>query len=189
MHHRLALFVAALCSLPGLAFAANQGSLGSTSTGSLTLTAQGPALPRQVQVTGLSDPIFTNSDRSEFDGTKPGFTMLFCVVDTYSGALSLNVASAGGPQANGWRLVSSGGQSVVYRAVFKAANSPTLLGDSWSAGTSFSFSIPIGISVADAAACGTGNMKANFVLINGDMPQTLPAVSYTDTLTFVLSPQ
>src|SRR3546814_1094060 len=60
--HLLALGAVVAVATPGAALAATQGSLGATSTGTVSISA---SVPARVRISGLADVAFTNQDRSE----------------------------------------------------------------------------------------------------------------------------
>lgn len=173
---------------PSIATAATQGSLSTgNSTGSITVTLNGPALARQVQVTGLTDPIVNNASRSEYDSSVPGVTTTFCLVDTHSGSLAL-AASVGSLATGGWALESPG-YVVPFRIAFtKTDNSFIALTPTNSISTPF-IQLPAGVSVTSAGACGAGTIKAHVFLPDGEVPASSPARTYTATVQIVLSPQ
>jgi hypothetical protein len=181
----------ALCSLAiaaPAAQAATQGSLTTgNSTGSMTVTANGPATARQVQVTGITDPVVNNSTRSEFDANNPGTTVTFCVVDTYAGSLAL-AANTGSLTSGGWAL-DGGGSIVAFRIAFTKLDNTLIAETPTNSISSGFFGLPAGVSVTSSGACGSGNLKAHVYLPNGTMPETLPARTYTATVQLVLSPQ
>ncbi len=189
---KIRLFVVAVLSASASlsTHAAQQGTLGATSTGSFTLTADGPAAPRLVQVLNLSDLTFNNSTRADSFAGAPGATMRFCLVDTYGGAVQLQLSNSNGfSNPNGWKLLSSGGDQVAYTVSVTNANDGSLLGGLPPASTSFFANAPSGVAVTNSTACGVGNIKFNAVLENPTLlPETVPARSYTDTITIVATP-
>jgi hypothetical protein len=171
------------------AMAANQGQLGSTSTADFGITAQGPVLPRQVQILNVVDMTLTNSTRSEVDATYPGATMYFCAIDTYSGAMSITVTSANGASANPvsrWLLKTTSNDLLDYTARLALASNNNIIGNTQS-GNSFTATVTAGYTVSGAGACGSGNLKFH-VNLDTAMPQTFPARNYIDTVTMVASP-
>lgn len=182
----------ALCSATTVpALAATQGTLGPTSTGSYVITATRPATPRQVQVLNISDVSLTNITRADTDPSTPGVTMRFCLIDTYSGTVQLQLSSTNGVfNPNGWRLQSTGGDLLSYGVSVTSASDGAVLGTLPPLSPSFGFSVPPTVVVANSGACGAGNVKVNTVLISpSTMPETIPARVYTDTITIVATPQ
>jgi hypothetical protein len=191
MKTRLVCVLAVCTAASFSAQAATQGTLGPTSTGSYLLTATGPAIPRQVQVLNVSDVSLTNGTRADTDPSTPGVTMRFCLIDTYSGTVQLQLSSSNGIfNPNGWRLQSSGGDLLSYGVSVTSAADGSLLGSLPALSSSFTATVPPAVVVANSGACGVGNVKVNTVLISpSTMPETLPARVYTDTITIVATPQ
>jgi hypothetical protein len=181
-----AILAATLCMQ---ANAATQGTASTTSSqGSFVVTMNGPVTPRAVQVLNIADITLNNASRSEIDAALPGSTMTFCVVDSYSGATQIIVQAANGGSSSGYVAVSGdGAQSFYDLSITSAANTGTVLGKN-DAGTSFAVALAAGFAVVNASACSSGNLKAHVVL-RAAMPNSLPAKSYTDTLTLTLTPQ
>lgn len=171
--------------------AAQQGTFGSTSTGSFTLTASGPATPHQVQVLNLSDVTLTNGSRADTNSSTPGVTMTFCLVENYGGAVQLHLTNANGLfNPNGWKLTSSGGDVVSYGLSVTRASDGFELGTLPPLYNFFDVAVPANTAVTSTAACGTGNIKVNAVLITpSTLPDTIPARTYTDVITIVATPQ
>lgn len=168
------------------ALAASQGTAsGTSSTGNFLLTAQGPATPRTVQILGLTDPTLTNASRAEVDTSNPGVTTSFCIVDTYSGSVSLSVSSGSGSGA--FQVVAGDGTRLQYLIRITDPTNATNYGGDVTTATSFTRPITSG-TVSSSASCGTGNYKAH-IRLTQVMPETIPARNYTDTVTFVVTPQ
>jgi hypothetical protein len=170
--------------------AASQGVASTTSSsGSFVVTANGPATPRTVQVLNLSDATFSNTNRPDNDANFIGTTMTFCVVDTYGGASSISLTSANGGLGNGWSLNSPAGSAVTYRVALTTAGLASLAQTPSDGTNTFSANLNAGIAATSPSTCGTGNLKANIYLLGGPMPETLPARTYSDTITVVLTAQ
>lgn len=195
-HRRLAL-VAAVSVSVGV-HAATQGDLSTISSqASFTATAQGPALARQVQILNVSDVTITNSTHPENNAGVVGVSMPFCIVDTYVGAVNLTMTTSnplGG--FNKWVLKSGDGSGVTYVLDLTYAD----LTGSFTPGGSLTSSsvtnlVPAGKAVASSGACGSGNFKVHFKVYDSGgfnpapLPETLPAKTYTDTITMVVTPQ
>jgi hypothetical protein len=181
--------VGALFVFCGHATAATQGTASTTSSqGSFVVTMNGPVTPRTVQVLNVADITLNNASRAEIDAALPGSTMTFCVVDTYSGATGLTVQAANGASSAGYVAVSGdGAQSNYDLSITSATNTGSVLGKN-GATPVFGVNLAAGFAVANASACSSGNIKAHVVL-RAPMPDSLPAKSYTDTITLTLTPQ
>lgn len=184
---RLALPVLlALATSP--VFAAQQGSLGTTSTATYEITANGPVLPRLVQILNVSE-VITTSTRAERVASSPGATASACVVDTYGGAVSLTVSNAlaNGNTADGWVLKASTGDTIIFRTEVTDMSNSAIYGGFQGGSNSFVARIPAGSTVSSSGSCGTGTIKLHDFFIGGQtMPETFPARSYT-TITLVAS--
>lgn len=189
MKTKLMFAAAGLVALTGVSFAATQGTAGSTSTATVNVNAQGPAIPRQVQVLNVADINFDNNSRSERGVGRPGSTMQFCLVDTYGGDVNLTL-STNNPVStarNSWQLAASGGQLITYSATLTRADMTSLSGGTSNVNPSFAVPVSGAFTVPNTSACGSGNMKIHLDL-ETDMPQTIPARNYLDTITMVASP-
>ncbi|MFN7571975.1 MAG: hypothetical protein ACK5TK_11070 [Betaproteobacteria bacterium] len=186
--HFAAVALASISALP--AIAATQGSLGTTSTATFGVTANGPATPRLVQVLDVEDATFNNSTQSERSPSTPGVTMTFCVVDTYAGAVTLQVSNDGtnGIDSNGFLLKATSGTTVtIYPEVTNVSVSS--LWGAFSGANSFTATIPAGQTVSAAAACGVGNVKIHVSLpASQTLPETIGGTSFTTTITMVATP-
>lgn len=177
--------------------AATQGTLGSSSTGSLSVTANAPPPPRLVQVLNLSDVTLTNSlgaptyaFSTVVEGAiTNGTTFNFCVVETTGGNASLTLTSSnGGNNGDGsFRLVHAGsGTFVKYKVALTDINTAGVVDAKSDAnGSSFITTIPSSLVRTSAAACSTDNLKLHLGF------RTLPStgLSYADTITITVSPQ
>jgi hypothetical protein len=184
--------VGALFVFCGHATAATQGTASTTSSqGSFVVTMNGPVTPRTVQVLNVADITLNNASRAEIDAALPGSTMTFCVVDTYSGATQLIVQSANGANSFGWNAVSNDGaqtQSYYDLSITSAANTGSILGKNAAPSPSFGVPLAAGLAVGSTSACSSGNIKAHVVL-RAAMPDSLPAKTYIDTITLIVTPQ
>lgn len=157
-HRILAALIGIACSS---GFAAQQGTLGATSTGSFTNTFNATGL-RQVQVLGLFDATvsidsgminaFTSSPGTPVQGVADNF----CVVDTYGGAVGLTV-TANEYSATTLRPVAraASGSILGYQLSMESVANPgfNTVMDS----TQPTQIVPNGFS--DASQCGGGNMR------------------------------
>jgi hypothetical protein len=191
MSHRFSRVVMCLPMLAAAmhAGAVTQGTPSSTSsTGSFVFTANAPATPRLVQVLNISDITVDNSSRAlKGPSNVPGGTMSFCVVDTYVGTVGLSISSTNYTGANGWNVRASDGSRLEYD-VLAETPSETTLGASSPSAASFAVSMGPSRVVGDSSQCSTGNIRLHLNL-KATMPTSLPAKSYTDTVTLVATPQ
>jgi hypothetical protein len=187
MNKTYRLAAALLAVIGGPALSATQGTAGATSTASFGITAQGPAVVRQVQVLNVADITLDNNSRSELTPSSVGATMAFCVVDNYGGGVSLTVTSAN-PSAGAfkWTLATTEGQTITYNASLTLADL-SLVRNNVNPSNTFTGTISSGATVTSTTACGSGNLKFS-VALDTPMPQTLPARTYSDTITMVASP-
>jgi len=170
-------------------FAATQGSLGSTSSGTFGVAANGPATPRQVQVLNLSDVSFNNADHPDAgnQGSEIGKSMRFCLVDTYVGQVQLTVNTGNNLLSNTWwQLRTTDGVLINYAVAVGLPGQVTPIQASRNANAT-SFSFTTFAAVADSSSCGSGNLVAH-VYVQSAMPNTLPARTYTDTITVLATP-
>jgi hypothetical protein len=182
----LILGLSFLASAP---FAATQGTLGSTSSGTFGVAANRPATPRQVQVLNLSDVSFTNSDHPDADnqGSEIGESMRFCLVDTYAGQVRLTVSTGNNLLSyTWWQLGTTDGVLVNYAVTVGLPGQATPIAASRNANATSS-SLTTFAAVADRSSCGSGNLVAH-VYVQSAMPNTLPARTYTDTITVLATP-
>lgn len=176
----------ALMVVAGTAGAATQGTLGATSTG--TFTNSFNSNPAQVQVLNLKDSVMSpTSGNVTFPAGNsiPGVQDNFCVVSTSGGAVNLVFTST--------NFVSD-----PYRTALDAGGTPLPNGYIMSVGTGGSvqaytglgtagFTVPAGVTVTAATACGTGNVTKQIVIAGGSALPAGTAV-YTDTVTVVATP-
>jgi hypothetical protein len=166
----------ALCAEPALA--ATQGSMGSTSTGSVSISA---SVPNRVQLTGLSDVSFTNQDPS----TAASNAQNVCVWSNTS-TRGYNVTATGSGAGNAFAL-ANGAQSVSYNVEW-SGTSGQASGSSLSSGTALT-----GLtSTATAAGCTSGPATTASLIVkipSANLQTMQAALSYTGTLTLVVAPE
>lgn len=183
-YSRCALALAG-AALSGAALAATQGSPSTTSsTGNFAVTATSPATPRQVQVLNISDIAVNNSTRADDDPSRPGATMAFCLVDSYGGTVALAATTANTPSGS-WQLRSADASAVGYEIVFRPMDNSSVYGTTGAAST---LAISNPARVSSTALCGGGTIKAQVHLF-GNIPDSFPIKTYSDTVTLVLTPQ
>ena len=162
----------------GDAVAATQGSLGSTSTGSITI---GASVPNKVQLSGLTDVSFTNQDPA----TPAANAQNVCVWSN-TGTKGYNVTATGSGASNAFTLANAA-LTVPY-IVEWAGSSGQPSGTSLTSGTALT-----GLtSTATNATCSSGatSSASLIVRISAANLQTMKAATtYTGTLTLVVAPE
>ncbi|MFN7570160.1 MAG: hypothetical protein ACK5TK_01705 [Betaproteobacteria bacterium] len=189
------LIAAALVFASGVAGAASNGTLGSSSTGSLNVTANAPPPPRLVQVLNLDDLTLNNSSPVPHGGYgSKGTSDNFCVVETTGGAVSLQVAISTGPAESGlWRLnaTDSSGATVPMNLVLTRPDLTTTglsgaLNPQNNGTNAFTATLGAGVARGSSSECGTlgDNMRVslgiNELAANGR--------TYSAIVTFVVTP-
>ncbi|WP_439520509.1 hypothetical protein [Hydrogenophaga sp.] len=155
-----------LAALLGLvlsgSYAATQGTLGATSTGTFTNTFNGTGV-RQVQILGLQDAVVT-PDTGQFSPVTQhgsnvywGVADQFCVVDTYGGAVNLTVSGDEYGGLDGQSLVAraANGSLLGYKLAFEYIADVAVYGvfDQ----VDDTLTIPAG--AGDPSLCAAGNMR------------------------------
>ena len=172
----LAVLLAVTAS--GAAQAATQGSLGATSTGSVSISA---SVPSRVRISGLSDVAFTNVDPS----LNAANAQNVCVWSNTS-TNGYQVTASGSGAANAFTLANAA-QTVPYTVEWSASSGQTS-GTALASGTALT-----GLtSTATNQNCASGpSASASLIVrIASSALQTMPAaVSYTGTLTLLVAPE
>ena len=175
---RFSLGCAAAALLQGSAIAATQGSLGATSTGTVSINA---SVPNRVQLTGLSDVFFLNQDPA----TAALNAQSVCVWSNTS-TKGYNVTASGSGAASAFSL-SNGALTVPYTVEWSGTSGQTS-GATLSAGSAVT-----GLtSAATNATCSSGasSSASLIVKISTASLQTMQAATtYTGTLTLVVAPE
>lgn len=160
------------------ASAATQGSLGSTSTGTVTI---GASVPNRVQLTGLNDVSFTNQDPT----VAASDAQSVCVWSNTS-TRGYNITATGDGASNAFTL-ASGALSVPY-SVEWAGSSGQTSGTALSTGTALT-----GLtSTATNPTCSAGPSSTASLIVNistASLQSMQAATSYTGTLTLVVAPE
>jgi hypothetical protein len=167
------------CALTAIqASAATQGSLGATSTGSVTITA---SVPSRARITGLSDVSFLNhdpataaTDAQDVCVWSNTATKAYTITATGSGAanaFTLSNGSATVPYSVEWApsMGQTGGTALVAGTASGSLNS-TATHQTCTSGPAASASLIIGISTTDLYSMDAGS-------------------NYTGTLTLLVTPQ
>ncbi|MGE5563243.1 MAG: hypothetical protein ACM3ZV_08020 [Bacillota bacterium] len=160
------------------ASAASQGSLGSTSSGSITI---GASVPNRVQLTGLSDVSFTNQDPTVAAANAQDV----CVWSNTS-TRGYNVTATGSGTGSAFTL-GNGSLSVPY-SVEWAGSSGQSSGTALASGTALT-----GLtSTATNPTCSAGPASTASLIVKigtTDLQSMQAATSYTGTLTLVVAPE
>jgi hypothetical protein len=163
----------------GVALAATQGTLGSTSTGTSLLSATVPALAK---ITGVADLALGSFDGvTDLDGNDD--VCVFSNVGAGTYAVTMSSANQSGTD---FRIADGGATNfAVYNAYWNDVTTTTgrtLVGS----GVQL-----VGQTGADnsSTSCGGGNTGNFSVNIPSANLGALPADSYTDTITILITPQ
>lgn len=169
----------ALLTLSATAEAATQGSLGSTSTGTVSISA---TIPGRVQISGLSDFAF-----GTLNPTVAASTAKNVCVWSNTATKGYNITATGDGAANAFTL-SNGSTSLAY-GVEWAGSSGQATGTSLttsSAATGFT-------STATNPSCSAGPATTASLIVKFSTAQMQAAVgsaaAYTGTLTLVVAPE
>lgn len=162
----------------GVAVAASQGSLGATSTGSISI---GASVPNRVQLSGLNDVSFANQDPA----TAAVSPQNLCVWSNTS-TKGYNVTASGSGTANAFTL-ANGALNVPYSVEWSQSSGQSS-GTALTAGTALT-----GLkSTATNALCAAGpsSTASLIVKMSTSSLQTMQAATtYTGTLTLVVAPE
>jgi len=160
------------------ASAATQGTLGATSTGSVTITA---SVPNRARISGLSDVAFTNQD----PGTAALNSQNVCVwSNTATKAYTITATGSGTGSAF---TLASGAATVPYGVEWAASTGQTS-GTALAAGTA-SASLT---SAATHQTCTSGPSAAASLIVKmttADLGTMDAGSNYTGTLTLLVTPQ
>ena len=162
--------------MPGTALAVTQGTLGSTSTGSVSITA---TVPGRVQIGGLTDIAFGTVDPSSAASQSEDV----CVWSNMSGR-GYQVTATGSGASNAFTLTD--GTNTLPYSVEWAGSTGQSSGTALTSGSALT-----GLtSTALNPTCASGSKTASFfVKMNATSLQAAVASSYTGTLTLVVAPQ
>lgn len=162
----------------GSANAATQGTLSSTSTGSVTINA---SVPNRIELTGLTDVSFLNQDPSVAASNAQNV----CVWSNTS-TKGYNVTATGSGAANAFTL-ASGALTVPYTVQWAGTSSQTS-GSALASGTALH-----GLtSAATNPTCATGPTSSASLIVGisaANLQAMAAATTYTGTLTLVVAPE
>lgn len=176
---RTGLFGAAALGFSAPALSATQGSLGATSTGSVTITA---TVPNRAQLTALSDISFTNADPS----TNATSSQNLCAwSNTATKAYSITATGSG--TGGAFTLASGALTPIPYSVQWNQSSGQ-------SSGTSLVAATALGslVSTATKPTCSSGPSTTSSLIVTisaSDLQDMVAATSYTGTLTLLMTPQ
>lgn len=177
---RRAGIASALCALLGTvpALASSNGTLGATSTGTVTITA---SVANRAQITGLSDIAFTNVD----PGTTATQAQNNCVwSNTATKGYSITATGSG---TSGAFTLANGALSVPYTVQWSGSSGQ-------SSGTALTAGTALGglTSTAVNPTCSSSPSTTSSLVISiaaGNLQSMTSATSYTGSLTLLVTPQ
>lgn len=160
------------------AAAATQGTLGATSTGSVTISA---SVPTRARITGLNDVAFTNQD----PGTAASSPQNVCIwSNTATKAYTITATGSG----SGSAFTLAAGANTVPYSVEWAPTSGQTSGSALTAGTA-SGSLT---SAATHQTCTSGPSASASLIVRmstADLSTMNAGSNYTGTLTLLVTPQ
>jgi spore coat protein U-like protein len=162
----------------GTALGATQGTLGATSTGSVSINA---SVPNRVQISGLSDVSFANQDPA----TPAANAQNVCVWSNTS-TKGYNVTASGSGAGSAFTL--SNGASTVPYSVEWSGGSGQSSGSALASGSALTGLI----SAATNATCASGPASSASLIVrisSANLQTMQAATSYTGTLTLVVAPE
>jgi len=177
---RGAAMAAALLTLAAgsAANAATQGSLGTTSTGTVGVSV---SVPNRVQISGLTDVAFTNQDPSVAASNAQNV----CVWSNTS-TRGYNVTASGSGTAGAFTLANA--SLTVPYSVEWAGSSGASSGTALASGTALT-----GLtSTATNATCSAGAASTASLIVkiaSSNLQSMQASTSYTGTLTLVVAPE
>lgn len=176
--HRLTAVCLAAMVAQGTAEAATQGSLGSTSTGSISI---GASVPNKVQISGLTDVSFANQDPA----TAASSAQNVCVYSNTS-TKGYNVKATGSGAASAFTL-ANGALTVPYTVEWAGSSGQT-------SGTALVTNTALtGLtSTATNVTCSSGASSSASLIVKistANLQTMQAATNYTGTLTLVVAPE
>jgi hypothetical protein len=177
-YSRLTAACIAALLVQGPALAATQGSLGSTSTGSISI---GASVPNRVQLTGLADVSFTNQDPAT-----PALNAQNVCVWSNTSTKGYFITATGSGAASAFTL-ANGALTVPYSVEWAGSSGQT-------SGTALTTATALhGLtSTATNPTCsaGPGTTASLIVKISTtNLAAMQAATTYTGTLTLVVAPE
>lgn len=162
----------------GTAVAATQGTLGATSTGTVSI---GASVPNRIQLTGLTDVSFTNQDPSVAASNAQNV----CVWSN-TATKGYNVTATGSGTANAFTL-ANGALTVPYTVQWAGSSGQTS-GTALVTGTAL-HSLT---STATNPTCAAGPSSSASLIVGisaANLQGMAAATTYTGTLTLVVAPE
>jgi len=172
-----ALLACCALAVPNAAMAATQGTLGSTSTGSVSISA---TVPGRVQISGLTDIAFGTVDPTSAASQAENV----CVWSNTSGR-GYQVTATGSGASNAFTLTD--GTNTLPYSVEWAGSSGQSSGTALSTGTALGSLSSTAINPTCSA--GPAASASLVVKMTAASLQAAVASSYTGTLTLVVAPQ
>lgn len=161
-----------LAAASGVAHAATQGTLGSTSTGSLGITL---TIPNLVQITGINDIALGTWSGGAMSGSDN-----VCVFST---TRAYRITANGSGTAGAFTLVA-GANTIPYTVEWDDVSGATT-GTALTSGTALTGQA----TAATSATCGGGTNATVIVRVAEAALTAVPAGAYTGTLTLVITPE
>lgn len=171
------LGVAALAASSTVAQAATQGTLGATSTGSITINA---SVPDRVQISNLTDVTFSSVD----PGTAAANNQNVCVYSNTS-TKGYTIKATGNGTSSAFTL-ANGALTVPYSVEWAGTSSQTS-GTGLTTNVASSFT-----SSGNSPTCGSGatpNASLIVKIAATDLQSMQSQTTYSGTLTLLVSPQ
>lgn len=159
--------------------AATQGTLGSTSQGSVVITA---TVPNRAQITGLTDINFTNADPT----TTATAAQNDCVWSN-TATKGYSIKATGSGTAGAFTLASGALTPIPYSVQWNQSSGQSS-GTALTSGTALSGLV----STATSSTCSSGPASTSSLIVSiasGDLQNMVAATSYTGTLTLLVTPQ
>jgi len=171
-----AALAGALAGSPALA--ATQGTLGATSTGTVTITA---SVPNRARITGLTDVTFASQDPN----TAASSAQNVCVWSN-TATKAYTITASGSGTANAFTL--SNGSSTAAYSVEWAATSGQTSGTALTAATA-SASLTSGAVNQTCSSAPTASATLLVKMATVDLGTMSAGSNYTGTLTLLVTPQ
>jgi hypothetical protein len=174
-----ALVTLAMLSTAGVANASTQGTLGATSSGSVTITA---TVPNRAQITGLADVAFTNVDPA----TTATNAQNVCVWSNTS-TKGYTITASGSGTGGAFTLSSAALPTIPYSVQWNASSGQSS-GTALTSGTA-SASLT---TTATKPTCSSAPTTTSSLIVSiaaTDLQSMVATASYTGTLTLLVTPQ
>jgi hypothetical protein len=173
-----AIGMVAALALPASAFGATQGSLGATSTGTVSISA---SVPARARITGLADVAFTNQDPA----TAASSAQNVCVWSN-TATRGYSITATGDGTASAFTLTGAA-TMIPYTVEWNATSSQT-------SGTSLTAGAALGglVSTATQQTCASGPASSASLIVGLSTAtlQTMQATTnYAGVLTLLVTPQ